>query len=225
MERLPLFPLNVVLFPGMPLPLHIFEERYQQMIGECMEHRTPFGVCLIAEGQEVGAPAEPHAVGTTAEIVASEPLGGGRLNLMTVGRRRFRIQEIVQQRPYLAADVEYLPDDPASAGLERLADEVRAELQGYVGRLLEIVGEEPAALDMPGEPEALSFFAIALVQLPNDEKQALLETTDTETRLRRCLDYIQLVRKEQEELLERKREGRIAVRLDPTSYTDRISPN
>ena len=67
--QLSLFPLNVVLFPGMPMPLHIFEERYKAMIGECVDREEPFGIILIKEGQEVGEPAEPVKVGTTARIV------------------------------------------------------------------------------------------------------------------------------------------------------------
>ncbi|HQF70729.1 MAG TPA: LON peptidase substrate-binding domain-containing protein, partial [Promineifilum sp.] len=69
MYELPLFPLNLVLFPGMPLPLHIFEERYKEMVADCLRENRPFGVVLIAEGRaEGGAPARPHVVGCTAEI-------------------------------------------------------------------------------------------------------------------------------------------------------------
>src|SRR6476469_494249 len=100
-ERLALFPLNTVLFPGMPLPLHIFEERYKLMIGRCIEENRPFGVVLIRSGPEVGGPATPHVVGTTAEISGWKRLEDGRLNLIVMGTERFRIVEVVRQEPYM----------------------------------------------------------------------------------------------------------------------------
>ena len=75
LSELALFPLNLVLFPGMRLPLHIFEERYKAMIGACIEAEEPFGVLLIKEGQESGEPVEPVQVGTTARITCSSPPG------------------------------------------------------------------------------------------------------------------------------------------------------
>src|SRR5438046_1437349 len=93
---LPLFPLNTVLFPGMPLRLHIFEERYRLMIGECVERKQPFGVVLIKAGREVGEPAEPRGVGTTALIAAMSRMDDGRMNLVAVGQERFRIDELRQ---------------------------------------------------------------------------------------------------------------------------------
>src|SRR3712207_5656759 len=105
MEQLPLFPLNTVLFPGIPLALHIFEERYKQMIGRCLTEETPFGVVLIASGAEVGAPAVPRKVGTSARIVRAEQLEDGRYNLIAVGERRYSIEEVVQERPFLVARV------------------------------------------------------------------------------------------------------------------------
>ena len=92
-ELLALFPLNTVLFPGMPLPLHIFEERYKIMIGRCIDEDRPFGVVLIQSGTEVGNPAVPHVVGTTALIAAVKRLEDGRMNLIAVGQERFRSLE------------------------------------------------------------------------------------------------------------------------------------
>ena len=89
--ELPLFPLNVVLFPGMQLPLHIFEERYKAMIGDCLEREEPFGILLIKEGPEVGGPAEPFLVGTSARILRADHLEEGRMNILTRGDRRFQV--------------------------------------------------------------------------------------------------------------------------------------
>ena len=106
--QLPLFPLNLVLFPGMDLPLHIFEERYKNMIGDCLNQNVPFGVVLIKEGTEVGDPAAPERIGTSARILRSELLDQGRMNIMTKGERRFEIEEIIQRAPHVVGRVRFL---------------------------------------------------------------------------------------------------------------------
>src|SRR5215813_12544949 len=120
-HELPLFPLNTVLFPGMALPLHIFEERYKLMIGECVKDSLPFGVVLIKSGSEVGPGASIHRVGTTAQITQIEQLGEGRLNIATLGHSRFRILNVNKQRPYLTGLVEDYPlqntDNPAAKNI------------------------------------------------------------------------------------------------------------
>src|SRR5207248_5482663 len=131
-ELLPLFPLNTVLFPGMPLPLHIFEERYKLMIGRCIEDERPFGVVLIQSGPEVGGPAVPHKVGTTAHIAAVKRADDGRMNLIAIGQERFQIREGVRQEPYLIARVEALADKEPEAEAAPLAAEVRAILATYL---------------------------------------------------------------------------------------------
>src|SRR5918911_4180247 len=103
--NVPVFPLNTVLFPSLPLPLHIFEERYKLMIGTCAVTDREFGVCLIKEGVEVGGPAEPYEVGTVARIAEVERMPDGRMNLMTFGTERFRIAELTQHEPYLIGRV------------------------------------------------------------------------------------------------------------------------
>ena len=94
-QTIPLFPLNVVLFPGGFLPLHIFEERYKLMIQRCLDDESEFGVVLIKSGLEVGGNAEPHAVGTAARIVNVKKEEDGRMNIMVTGRERFRIDSVV----------------------------------------------------------------------------------------------------------------------------------
>src|SRR4030067_2100194 len=95
MFDLPLFPLNTVLFPGMPLPLHIFEERYKRLIRDCLETHQPFGVVLIRKGYEANGPlAEPHEIGCTARIVDIQPLSDGGINVITLGENRFRIHSL-----------------------------------------------------------------------------------------------------------------------------------
>ena len=90
-ERLPLFPLDLVLFPGAHLPLHIFEPRYRLLVRRCVEREQPFGVVLLRSGAEVGPGAEPRAVGTSARIVAVNGLPDGRSVIVTQGQRRFSL--------------------------------------------------------------------------------------------------------------------------------------
>ena len=112
LHYLRLFPLGAaVLFPGMELPLVVFEDRYRLLIQECQDEDAPFGVVLLQTGGEVADPsAEPHRVGTTAHIHAAEAGADGRLHIISMGRHRFRVHSLSQERPYLAAQVEYLTD-------------------------------------------------------------------------------------------------------------------
>jgi hypothetical protein len=109
MRELPLFPLNAVLFPGMPLRLHVFEDRYKQMIGYCRQSGAPFGVVLIRSGQEVGGAAEPYNIGCAASITQIEMLSEGRMNLTAIGYERFQIQSLRHDLPYLVGVVESYP--------------------------------------------------------------------------------------------------------------------
>src|SRR5215204_5692400 len=132
----PVFPLNTVLFPSLPLPLHIFEERYKLMIGTCAVTDKQFGVCLIKEGVEVGGPAEPYEIGTLARIAEIERMPDGRMNLMTFGVSRFRILSMVQREPYLIGNVELLETPPSESDQEivlDVADRLLSYLQNVRG--------------------------------------------------------------------------------------------
>ncbi|HSH41936.1 MAG TPA: LON peptidase substrate-binding domain-containing protein, partial [Arenicellales bacterium] len=111
-----LFPLNTVLFPGGPLPLRIFEPRYLEMVSDCMKHDAPFGVCLIAEGEEAGEASRPHEHGTTARIEDWNQLPDGYLGITARGGERFVVrQSRVAGNQLITAEVEYLEDEPASS--------------------------------------------------------------------------------------------------------------
>ena len=174
-QLLPLFPLNMVLFPGMPLPLHIFEERYKLMIDECLRDHTLFGVVLIKSGAEVGSPAVPYPVGTTARIVSSERLSEGRLNLETVGEERFRILELRHDRPYLMGLVENFPvTDADSPGALLLADRLRPWVSQYMTLLARAADTPFDPNRLPVEPLALAYLAAIVLQTPTRAKQSLL---------------------------------------------------
>ena len=107
---LPLFPLNTVLFPDSTLPLQIFEDRYKSMMKYCLERDSTFGVVLIKTGQEVGAPATPHSIGTVAHITDVQRFADGKMLVSVVGQQRFKINDLIQYHPYIEAKIEILDD-------------------------------------------------------------------------------------------------------------------
>ena len=175
---LPLFPLKTVLFPGQVLPLHIFEERYRRMIGQCIEKSWPFGVTLIQEGEEVGGPAKPFEVGTTARVTQVERLDDGRLNIISVGEMRFRIAALDQARDgYLRADVALWPWSPGDENASQaLALNVRNRLRRYVEMISQASGRELETNDLPDEPTELACLTAVALQVEQLEKQDLLSS-------------------------------------------------
>jgi len=179
---LPLFPLNSVLFPALPLPLHIFEERYKLMIGTCVVTDNEFGVCLIKEGVEVGGPAQPFEVGTVARIAEVERLPDGRMNLMTFGTTRFRLLEIRQHEPYLIGRVELLPAESERPDEELVAD-VADRLLNYLGNVRQ-VRRLPSRDDLLADIDRLSYLVAATLNLSMSDRQRLLELDSADERLR-----------------------------------------
>ena len=191
---LPLFPLNnVVLFPGMTLPLHIFEERYKAMIGACSEHDAPFGVLLIKEGQEVGDPAHPFQIGTTARITEVQQLEDGRMNITTVGERRFEVVEIIQQVPHLVGIIQYL-EEKATEVSNVLVEEVRKEFSQFLRHQATIAGGWNSQIDVTASPTQLFSDVIsslsANVELPGELRQKMLESPTNQQRLEQLLPVL-----------------------------------
>ena len=194
MFELPLFPLNTVLFPGMPLHLHIFEERYKKMVRLCLERGVPFGVALIKQGAEaLGPPAEPHPVGCTARILEVERLAEGRMNLMAVGQERFRTLLTDRVRaPYLTGIVEALPlVDGDKAVLERAGLKLKPWVKRYLEMLAASGGMEMQVPEMPDEPHTLAYLAAISLQVPNAEKQDFLAIEQTAELLARLFKTCQ----------------------------------
>lgn len=175
-KLLPLFPLDVVLFPDAPLPLHIFEPRYKEMIGELLESKQRFGV---VRSQDEGV-AE---VGCTAEIVAlAKEYEDGRMDIVTEGRERFEVMELNEKRNYLQAEVLYIVDEP-----ERPAKD-------EVARLLELHGEALGLLGATAEPppaaeKQLSFLIAAAMPFDLDFKQKLLAMRSEPARTKALISY------------------------------------
>jgi Lon protease-like protein len=180
---LALFPLNVVLFPETLLPLHIFEERYRQLLAECLDQDLPFGVVLLKEGYEVGGPALPYRVGTTARIRTHSVRKDGHLNLVVCGERRFRIRALDSSLPYLRAATEWLDDRPEEHDLSAVASTACKLFERHVELLFEVIGHPAAHLSLPRSPQKLSYFISARLRVSLLEKQELLEMTSTEQRL------------------------------------------
>jgi hypothetical protein len=186
-KDLPLFPLNTVLFPGGRLPLRIFEQRYMEMAKACLRDGTPFGVCLIREGAEVGAPATPVDIGCLARIVEWDMEQLGVLQISARGERRFRILERRVQADGLArASVQLVDEDGDSAIPAHCATCVR---------LLERIIEQPGApaVEPPHRLDSSAWVSARLAEilpLPLTVKQELLELADGGTRLGRLNDFL-----------------------------------
>lgn len=181
MQTLPLFPLNTVLFPGMPLSLHIFEDRYKQMINYCLETREPFGVVLIESGAEALGPlAQPHLIGCTAHITQVQPLAGGRMNIIAVGQDRFQIESLnFETESYLTGQVEILPlqnDNPDA--LVPVGHKLRPLLKHYLQLLAQADNLQFDFQQLPTDALALVYLAAFLLQIPADQKQELLDMMD-----------------------------------------------
>jgi Lon protease-like protein len=200
-KRLPVFPLGTVLFPGLVLPLHIFEDRYRTLVRELVaspeDGPHEFGVVTLRRGVEAPSPEgedgpapEPapvrtedlYPVGCTAELRQVTELPDGRFDIMTVGRRRFSIVDIQQgAEPYLTAEVEWLPDESPDEIAAQLAPRALAAFRTY----LDLLRPDSEAIDaVPADPTVLSHLIAATAQLTTDERQLLLAAPDTATRLR-----------------------------------------
>lgn len=182
MERLPLFPLNTVLFPGMPIYLHIFEERYQLMIMRCIEQRMPFGVVMIHTGSEVqglGPKAEPYPIGCTAHITQVQELGDGRKNIVAIGHERFQILRQHQDEPYLTGDVQILLlQHPGETILAEQSTHLRTAVERYLQALEKIDNTSLESPQLPDNPLSLMYLAASILRIPMVEKQALLGEND-----------------------------------------------
>ena len=189
--ELPLFPLNTVLFPGGHLPLHIFEDRYKQMIADCIAAKRPFGVCLIREGNEVGTAAEPFDFGTTAHIRSVEELDEGRLNIVCTGGQRFRVAEITQHSPYLAAEVSVVaPEDETGDQLDDLAGTAGALFAEYVRLNLASVNQWARGIEVPSDPGGLADFIGGRLGVDVWTKQRLLEQLSPTLRLQAEIEIL-----------------------------------
>ncbi len=182
--ELPLFPLSTVLYPGLPIPLHVFEERYREMFGRILDGDRRFGVVAIVHGHEVGGSAVYHPVGCVAEVRDVRRYPDGRLDVVARGERRFRIDGVAQAAPYIVAEVATLGESKGRSASERIMPVTRL-FNRYVTTLLEIAGEdEIEQVDLPDDPVAASYLVAAGLQVDLPDKQNLLAVPSAAERLR-----------------------------------------
>jgi len=185
---MPLFPLGTVLFPGLVLPLHIFEERYRQLVRDLLDGPEPrrFGVIAIRKGRETGVDGvhSLYEVGCIATLRRVDRHEDGRFDIVTVGTQRFRLLTLDQSRPYLQGEVEVLaeePADPAAAG--PAVQVIQAAFREYLDALTEWGGATIRLEELPDEPELLSYVVAAAMVIDLPERQALLAEPDTLRRM------------------------------------------
>jgi len=211
--QLPHFPLHTVLFPHLPLPLQIFEERYRAMAADLMAEGSPYGgrfvVSMITEGREVGGDAVTQQVGTICEVRSAERFGDGRWMLIVVGVARARLGEVDRSGRYAVVDVQEL-DEPVGEAAAALVPRLQAALDGYLATVKRFVArtasvgehaQEPrdvrASLDevlkpirLPDEPVAASYAVAGVLQVELARKQQLLELPDAAGRMRAELELL-----------------------------------
>ncbi|MFS8881326.1 LON peptidase substrate-binding domain-containing protein [Synechococcus sp. H55.11] len=193
-RELPLFPLpEVVLFPGHPLPLHIFEYRYRMMINTILETDRRFGVLMF--NPQTGSPVR---IGCCAEVLQVQRLPDDRMDILTLGQQRFRVLDYVREKPFRVGLVEWIEDEPTTSSeeLQSWARQVTTLLQDVVrlsGKLMERDTELPEQL--PTTPVELSYWVASHFQGAPQEQQALLEMVNTESRLRREAEILESTRK------------------------------
>jgi Lon protease-like protein len=187
-EMLPLFPLGAVLYPGMLLPLHIFEERYRKLVRDLLDGPEPrrFGVIAIRKGRETGVEGVQslYEIGCTATLRRVEEHEDGRFNLVTVGMRRFRLLALDQTLPYLQGEIEMLAEEVVDqAATAPAVRAVQVAFRGYLDALTEWGGASVKVENLPAEPVLLSFIVAAAMVIDLPDRQALLDEPDALRRL------------------------------------------
>src|SRR5580704_18398134 len=187
-EMLPLFPLGAVLYPGMLLPLHIFEERYRKLVRDLLDGHEPrrFGVIAIRKGRETGVEGVQslYEIGCTAILRRVEEHEDGRFNLVTVGMRRFRLLALDQTLPYLQGEIEMLAEEVVDqAATAPAVRAVQVAFRGYLDALTEWGGASVKVENLPAEPVLLSFIVAAAMVIDLPDRQALLDEPDALRRL------------------------------------------
>ncbi len=192
-EQLPIFPLATVLFPGAILPLHIFEDRYKEMMRFAIDNGGVFGLSYrrdAAIGRET--PPEINSVGCVAKIQAVARLDEGRMNIISTGVIRYRVLRLVQSTPFVIARIEALTDDlEPGDDLNRIFEDIGDMCRKFL-EAAQALGEPnaPVVQEFPEDAEAFSLMVASALPIDNGAKQGLLEMTSTRQRLVRLRKYV-----------------------------------
>src|ERR687894_231358 len=180
LSDIPLFPLNVVLLPGAPLPLHIFEERYKQMVNECLEEESEFGMVLADE-------SGTRRVGCTARIVELvERYEDGRMLILVEGSRRFKLNSILTGKPYYVGEVEYLEEEGLEEDVTTLAEECITLLE----RVVEAATEGSVGIEIKPPYRNLSFAIAGRIEFDLEARQQILELPTEKQRLAKVKELL-----------------------------------
>lgn len=190
LEQLPIFPLNTVVFPGMTVPLHVFEERYRALVHHLLtipdKSLRLFGIVAIREGYEVGTHGAQslHRVGCVVQMTSVEPYPDGRFDIEVVGRQRLRLERLDTSGSYLVGEVETVPEDARTDDVVAAeAQRTRVTFREYQRMLGELQGVEVSADRLPEDPSYLSYALSAVALLTLQQRQALLEAGSALDRL------------------------------------------
>lgn len=192
-RELPLFPLSVVLFPGVPLPLHIFEPRYRQMLDDIRAGNSLFGLSYFDASISEQEIPPLGSVGCAAKVTDTQAFPDGRSNILTVGVIRYHIEEYVERGdPYLVARVSYFEDEDDDREAVHESSREVADTFTRIARAVRTINDERAHLPniADTEPQRLSFLVAAAMEVDTDVKQELLELRSTAERLRRLRDIL-----------------------------------
>jgi len=187
-ETMPLFPLGTVLFPGLVLPLHIFEERYRQLVRDLLDGPEPheFGVIAIRKGRETGVDGVSalHEIGCTARLRQVTQHDDGRFELVTVGTQRFRLLGLDRSRPYLRGEIDLLTEETGNEAAAALAVEaVQRTFREYLDALATRGAARINVPELPDEPVLLSYLVAASMIVELSDRQVLLAEPDAAGRL------------------------------------------
>src|ERR1700728_1731646 len=190
-ETLPLFPLGTVLFPGLLLPLHIFEERYRQLVRDLVSQPEPqrFGVVAIREGRETGfeGVSALYEIGCTATVRRVSERDDGGYDLVTVGADRFRLIALDDSKPYFQGEVEFLPENAGGEAAASIAVQaVHRAFHAYVEALNARGATQVSSPELPSDPLALSYLVAASIIADLHDRQALLAAPAAPPRLCRA---------------------------------------
>jgi Lon protease-like protein len=194
LSDIPLFPLNVVLLPGAPLPLHIFEDRYKQMVDECLKQESEFGMVFADE-------SGTRKVGCTAKIVELvERYEDGRMLILVEGSRRFRLNNVLTGKPYYVGEIEYIDEEPEDEDVQALAEQCIELLE----RVVEAATEGSVGIEIEPPYRNLSFAIAGRVEFEAETRQQILELTSERERLEKVRELLTAAA----ERLERERHAR-----------------
>ena len=192
-KELPLFPLSVVLFPGVPLPLHIFEPRYRKMLEDIRAGNSLFGLSYFDPSTSEHDVPQLGSVGCVAKVTDAQAFADGRSNILTVGVIRYRIESYVERGdPYLVVRVNFFEDEEEDTQAVQHSSQEVAEIFTRIARAVRTINDERAHLPniADTDPQKLSFLVAAAMEVDSEVKQELLELRSTSERLRRLRDVL-----------------------------------